>query len=148
MNQKNIKKCKKVKKLSLSLDSISVIRYKDSIVIEGLEYFTQGLRLNRQDSNIFQAMYPCLLSLAPADIIAFLNGLYDKDADAAFLEEQLRGRRAGRVYLYYAKRSDPAILESVPGYLAAGQYAAAAIQSMDCLRGFYQAGLAAAQTEE
>ena len=115
---------------------------------QGMECFIQGLQLDRQDENLFQAMYPCIAALAPADIIAFLNGIYDQAADAPFLAEQLRGLRAGPVYLYYAKRSDPAILESVPGYLAAGQYAAAAIRAADCLQGFYQAGMAAAQTEQ
>ena len=113
---------------------------------QALEYFLTGLQYYPYDLPLFQAVYAYLKHREPVEAIQFLNQLYDKEKDAAFLAEALRANGAGAVYLYYAKRSGQAE-DVVTTYMAAGRYDAAAIAAADELDTLYRLAIAEARRQ-
>lgn len=104
------------------------------------ENYWQGLMLYPYAEELFLHLYRCLEDWEATDIIQLLNLLYDRHKDAAFLLRLLTPSRAGKVYLYYAHQAGLAA-NTTEAYLAAGEFAAAAMTAGNILDGAYTLGI-------
>lgn len=108
---------------------------------EAVQAFAKGLQLKKEDVRLFQNLYHCIAAWAPTDQAELLNGLYDKEKDAAWLADCLWELGAGKLYLYYARLAGEK-LSTVRSYLAIGRYDAAAVQLASDLDGLFRLGIA------
>ena len=92
-----------------------------------LEHWVKGLKLFPRHRSMLFDLVALLVqeSAPPVDIIELLNGLYDKDKEAAFVADTLAAGQKNSVWLYYAERAGQKISE-LDRYLAVGRYDAAA----------------------
>ena len=119
-------------------------------------FYLESLRVHPHEPAPLQRLVRALGrdGLPAAAIIELLNGIYDKDRDAVFLELALRGARAGEVYLYYAQRAsgkeqgEDREEQELYAYLVAGKYDAAAIAAGERLDWLYRRGIEAAVAEK
>jgi len=102
------------------------------------EAYVAGLRLQKRHAVLFLSFWRFLqqLGAGAADAIEILNGLYEKETDAAWLAAHLAKAQGGKVYLYYAaiarrrgERGETPVLD----YLAAGRPEAAAAAAAEGL---------------
>ena len=100
------------------------------------EEYVTGLRQQKRHAGLFQSFWRFLrrIGAGAADAIEILNGLYEKETDAAWLAAHLAKAQGGNVYLYYAsiarrrgERGETPVLD----YLAAGRPEAAAAAAAD-----------------
>ena len=95
---------------------------------EAFDLFLRAVKEYPYDKSLFLALYDALAGQEPADVIALLDTLYDRENDAPFLVEALRARPTAPTLLYYARflpaeKRDEALL-----YRAAGRTDAAAVE--------------------
>ena len=114
---------------------------------EAFDYFLRAVKEYPYDKSLFLALYDALAGQEPADVIALLDTLYDRENDAPFLVEALRARPTAPTLLYYARflpaeKRDEALL-----YRAAGRTDAAAVELSARLKSF-SALLAEAKGEQ
>jgi tetratricopeptide (TPR) repeat protein len=115
---------------------------------QAVNYFLQGLEVYPYEPTLFSCFYQCIAQEPPADIIEVLNNMYDKNEDAAFLAEVLRKNHSGQVYLYYVRRTAGYQGDSLPDYVEAGRYDAAAVKAADELDSLYRLGIWSAQKQD
>ena len=111
---------------------------------EAFDYFLRAVKEYPYDQGLFLALYDALTGQEPADIIALLDTLYDKEQDAPFLVEALHARAAAPVLLYYARFLPPEKRDEALLYQAAGRMDAAAVE-LSARLGSYSALLAEAK---
>ena len=114
---------------------------------EAFDLFLRAVKEYPYDKSLFLALYDALAGQEPADVIALLDTLYDRENDAPFLVEALRARPTAPTLLYYARflpaeKRDKALL-----YRAAGRTDAAAVELSARLKSF-SALLAEAKGEQ
>ena len=114
---------------------------------EAFDLFLRAVKEYPYDKSLFLALYDALAGQEPADVIALLDTLYDRENDAPFLVEALRARPTAPTLLYYARflpaeKRDEALL-----YRAAGRTDAAAVELSARLKSF-SALLAEAKGEQ
>ena len=114
---------------------------------EAFDLFLRAVKEYPYDKSLFLALYDALAGQEPADVIALLDTLYDRENDAPFLVEALRARPTAPTLLYYARflpaeKRDEALL-----YRAAGRMDAAAVELSARLKSF-SALLAEAKGEQ
>lgn len=103
---------------------------------EAFDLFRRAVREYPYDARLFLELYDALAGQEPADVIALLDTLYDREQDAAFLTAALRARAASPVLLYYARFLPPEKKDKAPLYMAAGREDAAAVELSARLRSF------------
>ena len=114
---------------------------------EAFDLFLRAVKEYPYDKSLFLALYDALAGQEPADVIALLDTLYDRENDAPFLVEALRARPTAPTLLYYAlflpsEKRDEALLKR-----AAGRTDAAAVELSARLKSF-SALLAEAKGEQ
>ncbi|MFC2637780.1 MAG: glycosyltransferase [Mitsuokella sp.] len=90
----------------------------------------EGLRLQVRHGHMLQLLAEACEGLADADVIALLNGLFDKARDAGYLAQMLAGTRLGRAALYYDHAAG-GVLGRMDRLLLAGRPEPAAAQLVE-----------------
>ena len=103
---------------------------------EAFDYFLRAVKEYPYDTRIFLALYDALAGQKPADVIALLDTLYDKERDAPFLTAALAMRELTHVALYYARFLPPEKRDEVLLYRAVGRTDAAAVELSARLKSF------------
>lgn len=119
------------------LGLIAQMKFEDE---NAFAFFWQSLEAYPYNAHVLSLLYPYLAKAEPTDIIQILNGLYDKQADAAFLADTLQAEHAGAVYLYYAKLAGQRT-DMPEAYMAIGRYDAAVVKLTAELEGLYRLGI-------
>ena len=116
--------------------------------VRAQECYWQGLQQNRYHGGLLVTFWHFLQQqgIEAADCIAVLNAIYDKQADAAFLAQQLARQNGGLVYIYYAKQAGSKE-RPVLDCLAAGRLDGAAQLASKQLAFLYRLGLAAGDSK-
>ena len=117
----------------LSLGKIEAMKGRPA---EAFDYFLRAVKEYPYDARIFLALYDALAGQKPADVIALLDTLYDKERDAPFITAALAMRELTHVALYYARFLPPEKRDEVPLYRAAGRTDAAAVELSARLKSF------------
>ena len=117
----------------LSLGKIEAMKGRPA---EAFDYFLRAVKEYPYDTRIFLALYDALAGQKPADVIALLNTLYDKERDAPFITAALAMRELTHVALYYARFLPPEKRDEVLLYRAAGRTDAAAVELSARLKSF------------
>ena len=103
---------------------------------EAFDYFLRAVKEYPYDTRIFLALYDALAGQKPADVIALLDTLYDKERDAPFITAALAMRELTHVALYYARFLPSEKRDEVLLYRAAGRTDAAAVELSARLKSF------------
>ena len=117
----------------LSLGKIEAMKGRPA---ESFDYFLRAVKEYPYDTRIFLALYDALAGQKPADVIALLDTLYDKERDAPFLTAALAMRELTHVALYYARFLPPEKRDEVLLYRAVGRTDAAAVELSARLKSF------------
>ena len=117
----------------LSLGKIEAMKGRPA---EAFDYFLRAVKEYPYDTRIFLALYDALAGQKPADVIALLDTLYDKERDAPFLTAALAMRELTHVALYYARFLPPEKRDEVLLYRAVGRTDAAAVELSARLKSF------------
>lgn len=117
----------------LSLGKIEAMKGRPA---EAFDYFLRAVKEYPYDTRIFLALYDALARQKPADVIALLDTLYDKERDAPFLTAALAMRELTHVALYYARFLPPEKRDEVLLYRAVGRTDAAAVELSARLKSF------------
>lgn len=104
------------------LADIAHIRGKDA---ESLDYAAESLRENRFSGSTLSRLCKILCALPAADVVQFLNTIYDTVADAEFLLPVLAKNGLHEVCLYYDKKAGGRILSDWERMFFAKAYPAA-----------------------
>lgn len=102
---------------------------------EAQEWYQRGLQENRYHTTLLKKFLHGSRDKDTVTLIQTLNKLYDKQDDADFLLEVLRGTELGEVCLYYDKNAQQQKLTKREKYLFAGNIKAAGeeqLQKMTC----------------
>ncbi len=96
-----------------------------------LDYFTEGLRLDRYNDNLLKSVCQLLSSKTVDEAIEFLNRIYDKNVEAEFLAHKLvRTRLQSAVCIYYEREADKRLFNDFERHQYTGQVNAAAKDAM------------------
>jgi len=125
----------------LHLGYLERMRFNDS---KAIEYFVEGLHVYPYEEQLLSSLYQCIRGEKPADIIAFINSLYNVKRDAAFLAKVLKKNQSGTVWLYYAQKSGNHVDEAF-SYMSGGRFDAAAIEDADRLEALFRLGIVSAE---
>ena len=117
----------------LSLGKIEAMKGRPA---EAFDYFLRAVKEYPYDTRIFLALYDALAGQKPADVIALLDTLYDKERDAPFITAALAMRELTHVALYYARFLPSEKRDEVLLYRAAGRTDAAAVELSARLKSF------------
>ena len=117
----------------LSLGKIEAMKGRPA---EAFDYFLRAVKEYPYDTRIFLALYDAPAGQKPADVIALLDTLYDKERDAPFLTAALAMRELTHVALYYARFLPPEKRDEVLLYRAVGRTDAAAVELSARLKSF------------
>ena len=96
---------------------------------QALDYATESLKEVRFSEFAFSSLCRIFKSLPAADVIQFLNTIYDPSADAAFLVRALAQNGLHEVCLYYDKKSEGRFLSEWERLFFAGAYQAAVYEA-------------------
>ncbi len=96
---------------------------------KALDYATEALKEVRFAEFAFSLLCRIFKSLPAADVIQFLNTIYDPSADAAFLVRALAQNGLHEVCLYYDKKSEGRYLSEWERLFFAGAYQAAVYEA-------------------
>ena len=94
-----------------------------------MDYATEALKEVRVSEFAFSLLCRIFKSLSAADVIQFLNTIYDPSADAAFLVRALAQNGLHEVCLYYDKKSEGRYLSEWERLFFAGAYQAAVYEA-------------------
>ena len=119
--------------VGLSLGKIEAMKGRPA---EAFDYFLRAVKEYPYDTRIFLALYDALAGQKPADVIALLDTLYDKERDAPFITAALAMRELTHVALNYARFLPSEKRDEVLLYRAAGRTDAAAVELSARLKSF------------
>ena len=92
---------------------------------EAMDWLGEALASEKYNANALRMLLEFMEGLSSIDVIAALNGIYDKKGDAPFLLRNLGDAKQRQVRLYYMKQADIKP-EEVEQYWLAGRTMAAA----------------------
>ncbi len=96
---------------------------------QALDYATEALKEVRFSEFAFSLLCRIIKSLPAADVVQFLNTIYNPSADAAFLVRALAQNGLHEVCLYYDKKSGGCFLSEWERLFFAGAYQAAVYEA-------------------
>ena len=102
-----------------------------------LEYWTRGLRLAPYEKVLLRTAAALLKGFPGADVIAFLNTIYDKRADAVYLAQTLAQTGLSDAALYYDRQAGASALSDAERFRLAGRASAFTAADSRCQLGIW-----------